>query len=229
MSFALLGRMLSRGAGVAPPEPNYPLWHAKAGDLARARLGAVLDTGPMSATFLMANAGGMLLTPPEASFIVVGHGKIADAGFMIHRFYSADHMLQVIVGLDGLVCAGEFKLFQKLAEIRPMSLEEWELWTKGTDDVQPMLTGPTVKWQGTEFTRVWSPGNGPADAKQYVEMLDTGAADLSVTSISAMLFGRKLSTGATEWLQLSMCRSGSERWIEAYVGLTVEPGEITAI
>jgi hypothetical protein len=232
MSFALLGRMIAQKVGAAPEKPDYPLWQRKAGDLERAHLGGVINTEGMAASFVLAGTAGTLIEPMESAGTVVGYGKIEDGDFILHRFYMAEHMVQVITGLDGLVCAGEMKLFQKLAEINPSTPEEWELWTESVGGGQPLLTSPTLLWQNSfEFTRVWSPGNGPAEPKRYVETLSDGVAGQSPTviNVSAMLFSRRLSTGITEWLQLAMCRESSERWIEAYVGLSFEPGEVTAI
>lgn len=229
MSFSLIGRMLVNRAGVAPKDPGYPLWHAKAGDLARARVGGVLRTAGACAAFIVAETEGSLVKEPPASATIDAYGKVDDAGFAIHRFYFGDNLLQVVTGQDGLIVAKEIKLFQKLAEIEPATPEEWDLWIKGADGNQPLLTGPTIKWQDDkEYSRVWSPGNGTAESKRHVESITVADVQTNIT-INAMLFGRQLSHGLNEWLQLAMCRQGSERWIEAYVGLTLEPGELSAI
>lgn len=231
MSFSLLKRMIEQKTGTAPPKPDFPLWGAKAGTLGRAHLGGVIDVVGMAGTFALAGADA-LATPMEGPGAVEGYGKIEDGGFVIHRFYMAEHMIQVITGLDGSVCAGEMKLFRKLAEINPATAEEWQLWTESVSGGQPLLTSPTLLWQDTfEFKRAWSPGNGPTEPKRYLETIQVGDADSprSSTFISAMLFSRKLTSGITEWLQLAICRENSERWIEAYVGFSFETGEVTAI
>lgn len=231
MSFALIGRMLARRAGIAPVQPDYPLRLAKAGSLERARVGGMLDLGVTTAFIIASGAGSIVQTPPTTATIDA-HGKASDGEFDLHRFYFGDNLLQIVTGRDGLVVAGEVKLLQKLAEIDPATPAEWDLWLGGREGNVPFLTGPVIKWQDIEYNRVWSPGAGIAQPRSYVEALDVGQADptLPTTTISAMLFARQLPGDITEWLQISVCRSNDGgRWIEAYVGLTLGPGEVSAI
>jgi hypothetical protein len=231
MSFALLAKMLAKHVGLESPKPSYPLY-GNCGPLDRARLGGVLKFDGAMATLITAEAAGSFVKAPPEMSSVNGYGKIIDGEFVLHHFYIGDYFLQVISARSGIIVAGEIKLMQRFAEITPSTPEEWDLWINGVDGNQPLLTGPTIKWQdATEYTRVWSPGNGTAEPKRYVEALDVGQSDstLPVTTINTMLFGRALNPDQTEWLQLSTCRSNGERWIEAYVGLSLESGELLAI
>lgn len=229
MSFSLVKQMLARRLAAKEPSGllSYPLQGAGR-PLDHLRIGGIMDLSPAFATFVTAASSGSFVVAPAAALITEAYGNIRDSGFLVHRFYSGDYFFQVITDQAKRVVEGEVKLFQKLAEVNPSTPEEWDLWTKGTDGNQPLLTGPTITWQDrAEFTRVWSPGLAAAEAKTWFEDTEVGqSAPASTTQMSAMLFSRSLSSGQTEWLQLSSCRSGSERWIEAYVGLFLETGEI---
>lgn len=230
MSIALIGRMIANRAGRKPVvATDGPLAHCAEKGLRKLRLGGVLDFAGGEATFIVTESLGSFLKRPGNPVAINGYGVIADGEFTIHRFYFHDYFLQVIVNKQQ-IATGEVKLFQKLAEVVPQSPEEWDLWLKGSPDAPPLLTGPTINWQDTaEFTRVWSPGPKAVEPKRFAEVLDVGAEnERPGVAHACMLFSRQLG-GGTEWLQISMCRGGSERWIEAYVGVTFSPGELSAI
>lgn len=231
MSFALIGRMLANHAGVKPVFPtDGPLAHFAEKALRKLRLGGVLDMVGAEATFITAEAAGSFMKRPEnLPALITAYGLIADGDFSIHRFYFDDYFLQVITEKQSIV-QGEVKLFKKIAEINPQSKDEWDLWLIGTATAPPLLTGPTINWQdATEFTRVWSPGAKAVEPKRFAEVLDAGQVNQSPgVAHACMLFSRAIG-GDTEWLQISMCRSGQGRWIEAYVGLSFAPGELAAI
>ncbi|MGY3582437.1 hypothetical protein ACVIGB_000639 [Bradyrhizobium sp. USDA 4341] len=236
MSFALVGQMLANRVGIAPKHVIDGPLSAIPGSLQKARAGGVIDLSSAEASFITAEAADALIgRPPVLRATVIAQGRILDGEFAIHRFYLGSQtgeaptsFLQVITQRDQIV-AGEIKLFRKLAEITPSSPEEWDLWLVGSDDQPPLLTGPSIRWQGTfEFNRAWSPGPQPVDAKQYVETIHSGEGDHQVAE-SAMLFSRALTPNFPEWLQLALCQSGAERWIEAYVGISLDAGEVTSI
>jgi Protein of unknown function (DUF2491) len=236
MSFSLVGRMLANRVGVAPkPVLNGPL-SSIPGPLQKARAGGVIDLSAAEASFITAEASNVLIgRPPSLRATVVAQGRILDGEFTIHRFYLGSQsedgptrFLQVITQHDQII-DGEIKLFSKLAEITPGSADEWDLWLTGSEEQPPLLTGPSIRWQGTfEFNRVWSPGPQRVDAKEYEETIHSGADDHQVTCWT-MLFSRALTPSFPEWLQLATCQAGSERWIEAYVGISIEAGEVSSI
>ncbi len=237
MSLSLIGRMLADKAGFERrPAFEGPLAKVP-GPLQKARAGGVIDLSAAEASFIAADAGGALIKRPASlRASVVAEGRIEDGDFAIHRFYlgsqgedAPENFLQVIAQ-GGHVVPGEIKLLQKLAEVTPASQQEWDFWLVGDDETPPFLTGPSIKWQDTyEFTRFWSPGPRTVPAKDYLETIRApGSGDRTVSS-SAMLFSRPLSPDLAEWLQLAVCQSGTERWVEAYVGITVDAGEVVSI
>jgi Protein of unknown function (DUF2491) len=236
MSFALVGQMLATRVGIAPKHVIEGPLSTIPGSLQKARAGGVIDLSGAEASFITAETSGALIKRPATlRATVVAQGTALDGDFAVHRFYlgsqsedAPPNFLQVIVQRENLA-PGEIKLFQKLAEITPGSEDEWDLWLVGSDDQPPLLTGPSVRWQDTfEFNRVWSPGPQRVEPKQYIETIHSGEGDHTVSS-SAMLFGRTLQPNSPEWLQLAMCQAGSERWIEAYVGISIDAGEVTSI
>lgn len=236
MSFALVGQMLANRIGAQPkPVVHGPL-AAIAGPLQKARLGGVLDLSAAEATFVTAEAASALIERPGSlNATVVAEGRIEDGDFAVHRFYlgsqseeAPPNFLQVVAQPDHIV-PGEIKLFQKLAEVTPGTAEEWDLWLVGSDEQPPLLTGPTIRWQdGYDFNRFWLPGPQRVEPRQFVETIRSAEGERQVSS-SAMLFARSLNPNFPEWLQVAVCQSGSERWIEAYVGISIDAGEVSSI
>lgn len=236
MSFALVAQMLANRVGAEPRHlVDGPLARI-AGSLQKARLGGVLDLSGAEASFLTAEAAGALIQRPGSlSTTVIAEGGIADGDFTIHRFYlgsqsedAPPNFLQVVAQSDHIV-PGEIKLFQKLAEVTPSTAEEWDLWLAGSDEQPPLLTGPTLRWQDAyDFNRFWLPGPQKVEPRQFLETIRSTEGERQV-SASAMLFARSLNPNFPEWLQVAVCRSGSERWIEAYVGISIEAGEVSSI
>jgi hypothetical protein len=237
MSIALIGRMLADKAGFERrPAFEGPLARV-AGPLQKARAGGVIDLSAAEASFVVADASGALIRRPNSlNATVAAEGRIEDGGFAIHRFYlgsqgedAPQNFLQVIAQ-DGHVVPGEIKLLQKLAEVTPASQEEWDLWLVGDDETPPFLTGPSIKWEGTyEFSRFWSPGPRTVPARTYFETIRAPGEGERTVSSSAMLFSRPLSPDLAEWLQLAVCQTGTERWVEAYVGIKIDAGEVVCI
>lgn len=239
MSVALIGRILkNRMNNHDQPIVEMPLRKTGSSTLERLRIGSVLDLSGAAASFIEAEQHGTLMQNPNREMVhILGYGRVHDAPFRIHRFYfdvtgdkTPDAFLQVITDSGDNIVPAEVKIFEKLAEVNPASSEEWDLWLTGSDETPPLLTGPTIKWEETtEYARIWSPGVERARPKHYMESVRSHDNN-AVVSHSVMLFGRDLIPAKrTEWLQLSICQSSSERWVEAYVGINVDPGELLSI
>jgi len=234
MSITLIGRILKNKLDIKPQRfVDAPL-RGKGTKLDKLRVGGLLNTAFAQASFVTAVTAGTLMKPPtEPLSIIHAYGKINDGDFTIHRFYfdgpangKTDTFLQVIADSGG-VLENEIKLMQKVAEINPSSAEEWDLWLGNSAGDPGFLALRTLDFNGGEYTRFWSPGSEHGIPRQYHESVESSGNSAAV-DLTSMLFYRDLS-GTTEWLHVSICKSGSERWVEAYVGIDVAHGELSSI
>lgn len=233
MSITLIGRILKNRLDIKPQRfVDAPL-RGKGTKLDKLRVGGIIDASKADGSFITAVAAGTLLKPPCDQSIILAYGRIQDGDFTIHRFYfdgpadgKTDTFLQVIADVGG-VLDDEVKLMQRIAEITPSSSDEWDLWLGNAAGDPGFLHLPKIEFNGIEYQRFWSPGAERGLPRHNCENVESSGNSAAV-DLTSMLFYRDLS-GITEWLQLAVCKSGSENWVEAYVGLTVNHLELSSI
>jgi hypothetical protein len=248
MSFRLLREYFSERWGTSQTVPlNYPRVFTD-GVLRGLGIGATVDVSPAIANFVLMGAAGAFIKQPAAQLRVCMYGVAQEDGDMkVHRFYLSangaqpDYLLEVVTQY-GNVLEGEIKFYQKLDEVNPMSSSEWDMWLEGADGNPPLLGGIYLNWsddvKDAQFTRAWgvdSDGNGAdaIDPRELEEHIVDSSNHREEVTQYAMLYGRMIGDPAMpEWIMLSrMCLNEGEDdqsvWIEAYIGITLTPGEFT--
>lgn len=252
MSLRIVERILQRqGAGTQSKSILPKLSRASADvfqtgtPLDRIRLGASIGFDKMLADYVVAGSLGSLATLASARLSCRAYGRTVDNAFTIHRIYlqalnSTESRILQVITREGRLIDGETKLLQLLTEINPQTPEEWNLWFGGSNGHPPLLGGLSLKWQGNIiYQRAWgvdSEGKGPdkIEPKTSEESVYWDAFGEPETAASqGMLYYRKLGDKFYEYLNVAAIRSrnngANERWIEAYVGLTINPRELDVI
>ncbi len=213
--------------------------------LDRIRLGASIGFGKMLADYVVAEGSGSLATMATSRLSCRAYGRSVDGAFIIHRIYlqgidsSESRILQVMTR-EGRLVDGETKLLQLLAEVNPQTPQEWDLWFTGANGNPPMLGGLSLKWQeDIIYQRAWGvdgEGKGPdkIEPKTFEESVYHDAFGEPETATSqGVLYFRSLGEKLYEYLHVAAVRSRNngiqERWIETYVGLTIDPRELDVI
>ncbi len=213
--------------------------------LDRIRLGASIGFGKMLADYVVAESFGSLATMTNSRLSCRAYGRSVDGAFVIHRIYlrgidSPESRILQVMTRDGHLVDGETKLLQLLAEVNPQTPQEWDLWFVGSNGSPPMLGGLSLKWnENTVYQRAWGvdgEGKGPdkIEPKTFEESVYYDAFGASETAASqGVLYYRQLGEKLYEYLHAAAVRSRfngvNERWIETYVGLSINPRELDVI
>jgi hypothetical protein len=227
MSQSLLSKMFMmklQKAGLVQPPAKTDLVAAKP-ELHGLRLGAMVDLSGALAQFEMGAINGSLLSFDDMETQVIGEGVSTNRAASIYKFYLNDKTtLEIVKTKDGI--RDQPMIWKQLTEVNPQSPEEWDLWLEGVesnvdglDGQPPLLTGPTIAWDGQDYGRFYFPNaTGKVSPIENTETLYNGNVSQTLQSQSMVFFRRLDDEEMIDYLRISVIKCDDERWIEAHVG-----------
>ncbi len=246
MSLRFIGSMLSVEVGKlkiawnASPK-GQPVLSRVGTPLERLRVGSVVDTSGLMADFVLAEANGSFVKDPGMQLTCCAYGCVlnVNGSFTIHRFYlrgiEADQsrVLQVMTQGGVGVVEGETKLLQSLTEIVPETPEDWAMWleehVEGGDMKPPLIGGDKLNWGDISYDRTLGGSARSIKPINYHESVyHDPVARPRVEDSQSMQYHRAIG-GEYEFLYLSAVHTDSEAWVEAHVGIAIDPNRLIVI
>jgi len=197
------------------------------------RMGAIVDLTAIE-TRLIINRENYLFNKPESlkGYVTSIGEVILDEDMKVYNLYISktidekDHIFYIKFEIYKNRISN-IKLFIEYEEVNPSTVEEWEEWLDGTEDLYPYIGGVDFSTpDGVAYKRVWERDIDEVVRSKFIEKFSIDGKE-SETLNMATLYDRKFQNGEVEYLYLlNIEDSELNNFIRLDLGIEIEQSEL---
>jgi hypothetical protein len=197
------------------------------------RVGAIVDLTSIETRFII-NRENYLLSKPEAlkGYVTSIGEVILDEDMKIYNLYVSKEIdskesvfyIKVEIYKNRI---SNIKLFTQYEEVNPSTVEQWEEWLDGTEDLYPLLGGIDFSTpDGRNYSRVWERGIDEVVRSKFIEKFSIDGEDSETLNMTT-LYDKRFSNGEVEYLYiLNIEDSELNNFIRIDLGIEIDEGEL---
>jgi hypothetical protein len=197
------------------------------------RVGAIVDLTSIETRFIINRENYLFSKPETLKGYVTSIGEvILDEDMKIYNLYVSKEIdskesifyIKIEIYKNRI---SNIKLFTEYEEVNPSTVEEWEEWLDGTEDLYPLLGGIDFSTpDGRSYSRVWERGIDEVVRSKFIEKFSVDGEDSETLNMTT-LYDKQFNNGEVEYLYLlNIEDSELNNFIRMDLGIEIDEGEL---